>query len=56
LEPGPSTSQFKVKYPQVTRDVVQTKSFKREAAECLESILEVEPIFEIEGEQIYELE
>jgi Ubiquitin-like domain len=48
--------QFKRAYPQQTSRTVEPKSTLRSATEWSESISKVEPIFELEGEQIYELE
>jgi len=51
--------QFKAIYPQVTRTLLSTKSLTKATSDCDEDILDVskvEPIFELEGEQIYELE
>jgi hypothetical protein len=51
--------QFKVIYPPVTHTVLSTENLTETASDYDESILDVskvEPIFELEGEQIYELE
>lgn len=52
-------SQFKAIWPQATKTVLSTENLTEAASDCDESILDVskvEPIFELEGEQIYELE
>lgn len=52
-------SQFKAIWPQATNTVLSTENLTEAASDCDESILDVskvEPIFELEGEQIYELE
>jgi hypothetical protein len=54
--PSSFASQFKVIYPQDTHSIVEPESLTKATTEYTESISKVEPIFELEGEQIYELE
>jgi len=54
--PSSLASQYKVTYPRVTSNVGEPERLTKATTKYTESISKVEPILELEGEQIYELE